>query len=134
MLKVLVDDKHIEMTTIGDIQTICADLSHVLSSLNQELSKSNPKIAHTFRVLFTKGFMDGVCFDDDREHMEHYLAEGDECSEKADEARKEIEKSRELADAVNGVIEFLKQKRAELVRAKEELDKQLGKDSEDEAE
>jgi len=122
------------MTTIGDITTICADLSRILSSMNEELSKGDPKTAHLFRVMFTKGFMDGICFDDDREHMEHYLEEGDERFKRATEASKEIEKSRDLADAVNGVIEFLKEKRAELVRAKEELDKQLGKDSKNEAE
>jgi len=66
---------HVE--SYGGIEQICMDLSILLSSLNEKLTNANVEAGHQFKMLFTKGFMDGVCFDTDREHMEHYLAEAD---------------------------------------------------------
>lgn len=57
-----------------------------------------------FRVMFTKGFMDGICFDDDREQMEHYLAEGDK------NVKKNKEKREELSEALDDFLDFLKEK------------------------
>ena len=128
MLKAEVNDKTTSIEICGNLQDICVDLTRILSAINERLSEKDHELGHTFRVVFTKGFMDGVCFDDDREHMEHYLAEGDQ-----NEARNK-KKGESFAEFLEGFIDFLKERRDELEKANEELKKQLGKESKDETE
>ena len=128
MLKADVTKEYTKLEIVGDLNDICVDLTHVLSAINERLSEKDAKVGHMFRVMFTKGFMDGVCFDDDREHMEHYLAEGDK-----DEERNK-NKGESFAEFLEGFIDFLKDRRDELEKANEELKRQLGKEKEDEAE
>lgn len=104
MFKADVNDKYTKLEIVGDLKDICVDLTRILSAINERLSEKNEKLGHDFRMMFTKGFMDGVCFDDDREHMEHYLAEGDKLAEK-NNAKKE-----ELSEALDDFLDFLKEK------------------------
>lgn len=128
MLKADVTKEYTKLEIVGDLKDICVDLTHVLSAINERLSERDSGVGHAFRVMFTKGFMDGICFDDDREHMEHYLAEGD----KNEERNKE--KSESFDEFVEDFIDFLKKRRDELGKANEELKRQLGKEKKDEAE
>jgi hypothetical protein len=128
MLKANVNDKETSVEICGSLQDICVDLTRILSAINEKLSDKDHELGHMFRVMFTKGFMDGLCFDDDREHMEHYLAEGDR------NVARNKKKSESFAEFVEGFIDFLKERHDELEKANEELKKQLGKENEDEAE
>ena len=128
MLKAEVNDKTTSIEICGNLQDMCVDLTRILSAINERLSEKDHAVGHAFRVMFTKGFMDGICFDDDREHMEHYLAEGDR---NADRNKK---KSESFAEFLEGFIDFLKEQRDELEKANEELEKRLGKENKDEAE
>lgn len=76
MLKANVTKEKIEMEVVGSLAEICADLSKILCAVNEKLTENDVKVGHAFRVMFTKGYMDGICFDDDPEHMKHYLEEG----------------------------------------------------------
>lgn len=126
MLKAEVNNKHISLEIVGDVYRICADISHIISTANDKISKSDPKLGHYFRVLFTKGFMDGVCFEDDREHMNHYLAEGDEMFDKSEEKEDVADNKKEdFADFLDGFIGFLKNKRNELEKDNEILKKRM---------
>jgi len=117
MLKADVNDKYTKLEIVGDMKDICTDLTRILSAINERLSEKSDKIGHDFRMMFTKGFMDGICFDDDREHMEHYLAEGDKLMEK-NKAKKD-----ELSEALDGFLDFLKEKLEGLNKAFEEKEK-----------
>lgn len=127
MLKAEVTEKYTKIEINATLAQLCSDLTHILRGVNKRLSE-NPEAGHQFRVVFTKGFMDGICFDDDREHMEHYLAEGDE-SEK-----RHREKMSGIADLLQDVIDALKQTRDGMQSAKEELDKLAKEQDEDETE
>lgn len=104
MLKADVNKEFTKLEIVGDLKDICTDLTHILSAINERLSEKDAEIGHMFRVMFTKGFMDGICFDDDREHMEHYLAEGDK------NVKKNKEKREELSEALDDFLDFLKEK------------------------
>lgn len=104
MFKADVNDKYTKLEIVGDLKDICADLSRILVAVNERLSEKDEKLGHDFRMMFTKGFMDGICFDDDREHMEHYLAEGDKLMEK-----KKVKKD-ELSEVLDDFLGFLKEK------------------------
>lgn len=122
MFKADVNDKYTKLEIVGDLKSICTDLSRILLAVNVRLSEKNEKLGHDFRMMFTKGFMDGICFDDDREHMEHYLAEGDKLMEK-NKAKKD-----ELSEVLDDFLDFLKEKLEGLNKAFE------GKEKDDEAE
>lgn len=128
MLKIKTDDKHIEIEICGRLPQICSELSQALNGIKDRLTANDPKLGHEFKVLFTKGFMDGVVFQEDREHMEHYLAEGDKSYKIASEARNEA------VDMLNDLIDFLKEKSAEMKKAKSDLDKMIAEENDDEAE
>lgn len=125
MFKADVNDKYTKIEIVGDLKDICTDLSRILLAVNEKLSEKSEKIGHDFRMMFTKGFMDGVCFDDDREHMEHYLAEGDKLAEK-NNAKKE-----ELSEALDDFLDFLKEKLDDLEKFGKEFEE---KRKDDEAE
>lgn len=104
MLKVNIDGKKVYCEMVGDLNTICSDLSNILGAINDRLTQMDPEIGLAFKESFTKGFMDGICFGTDREHMEHYLSE-------ADEARKREERKREglsLGEVLSDFVDFLK--------------------------
>lgn len=117
MLKAEVTEKYTKVEIVGSLPTICADVAHILSAINERLTENSAELGHEFRVMLTKGYMDGVCFDDDREHMEHYLAEGDS----------RVKKQKTLQDAADDFLSFLNDKL-------EELKKFVGEDKKDEAE
>lgn len=127
MLKAEVNEKTTSIEINGTLPQICTDLTRILSAINERLSQNDPEIGHEFRVVFTYGFMNGICFDDDREHMEHYLAEGKKKCEKNDKAKQVVE-------FLEGFIDFLKEKRSELENAKAELDDIKSEVDDDEAE
>ncbi len=77
MLKAEVDKVTTKIEICGDLQSLCNDLANLLRGINGKLNEHSSDMGHQFRVLFTTGFMDGICFDSDREHMEAYLEEGD---------------------------------------------------------
>ncbi len=132
MLKAEVTDKYTKLEIVGDLKHICIDLAHILSAVNERLSERDEKLGHEFRMIFTKAFMDGVCFDDDREHMNHYLAEADK---RETESKSTAEKtSDDFVDFLCGFIDFLKDKRDELEKANELLKKKMAKENDDEAE
>lgn len=128
MLKIKTDDKHIEIEVCGNLPQICSELAQTINGIKDRLAESDPKVGHEFKVIFTKGFMDGVVFQEDREHMEHYLAEGDKKIKFAREARNEA------VDMLNDLIDFLKGKSAEMKKAKNDLDKMIAEENDDEAE
>lgn len=128
MLKIKADDKHIEIEICGNLTQLCAEISQALNGIKERLTENDPKLGHEFKVIFTKGFMDGVVFQEDREHMEHYLAEGDKNYKRASESREEV------VEMLNGLIDFLKQKSAEMKKAKKELDEMIAEENGDEAE
>lgn len=125
MLKAEVTEKTTTLSMVGDVYRICADISHVISAVNKEITESDPKLGHYFRVLFTRGFMDGICFSDDREHMNHYLAEGDKMFDKSEEKEDVADKEEGFAEFLDGFIGFLKNKRDELEKANEILKKRM---------
>ena len=130
MLKAEVNKNHVNIEINANLPTLCADLAKILSSINDRLSENDPSLGHEFRVLFTKGYMDGVCFDDDREHMEHYLAEGDKDYKKVTEKGNRENSPLELLNEVlDDFLKFLESKHEELERQKKGME-----DSDDEAE
>ena len=106
MLKAEVNEK-VSIELSGDLRRVCADISTIICAVNERLTEKDPEMGHAFKVLFTKGFMDGVCFGDDREHMEHYLAEGD----KMWKIRNKDDAFEKLLD---DLLEFLRDKNAQL--------------------
>ena len=114
MLKANVNKERVEVTITGNLPDICSDLSKLICTLNEKLSEDDHERGHMFRVMLTKGFMDGVCFDDDREHMNHYLAEGDKKYGK--NVREEI------AGKLDGLIDFLKEHRDQLDEIRKALE------------
>lgn len=127
MLKADVNKEFTKLEIVGDLKDICTDITRILSAVNERLSEKNEKLGHDFRMIFTKGFMDGICFDDDREHMEHYLAEGDKLVEK------NKAKEKELSEVLDGFIDFLKEKLDGLEKFNKAFEEEEEKDD-DEAE
>lgn len=128
MLKIKTTDKHIEIEICGNLTQLCSELSQTINAIKERLAENSPELGHEFKVIFTKGFMDGVVFQEDREHMEHYLAEGDKLYKRTDKANAEV------MEMLNGLIDFLKGKSAELKKAKNDLDKMIAEENDDEAE
>ena len=114
MLKIEVNKSKCSIEIVADLQTLCADISTVLGAIDDKLTEQNAQIGHQFKILFTKGFMDGICFSTDREHMEHYLAEGDKSLTRKSDADESVD---DLSDFLDGFIRFLKAKRNELEKA-----------------
>ena len=110
------DKTSISIEICGDLRHVCADLSAMIHAIDERLTENDPRLGHEFKVLFTKGFMDGICFGVDREHMEHYLAEGDKSYRKNDSG------SGALLELLNSLCEFMKDKNAELEKIKEDDD------------
>jgi len=100
----------------GDLTDICSDLANIISAINERLTERDSKLGYTFRLMFTKGFMDGICFKDDAEHMKHYL----------EEANKREEKHKEVREMMDDFLDFLKGKLDEL----EKFNKSMGEDEE----
>lgn len=113
MFKADVNDEYTKLEIVGDLKGICTDLANILRAVNERLSEKDAKLGHEFRMIFTKGFMDGVCFNDDREHMEHYLAEGDKLFSK---------KKDDLSEVLDDFIDFLKEKLEGLEKFNREKD------------
>ena len=112
------DKTSISIEICGDLRRVCADVSAMICAIDERLTKNDPRLGHEFKVLFTKGFMDGVCFGVDREHMEHYLAEGD----KNYHIRKNDFDSDPFMKLLNDLCEFLKDKNAKLEKIEEDGD------------
>lgn len=110
------DKVSVSIEICGDLRHVCADVSTMIHAIDERLTENDPRLGHEFKVLFTKGFMDGVCFEVDREHMEHYLAEGDKSYRKNDSG------SSALLELLNSLCEFMKDKNAELEKIKEDDD------------
>lgn len=108
MLKAEITKETTKLEIMGTLPDICTDLTNVLRAINERLSEKDHELGHKFRVVFTKGFMDGICFDDDREHMEHYLAEADEKEKKAKG------KLGEFNEFLDDFLNWLKEKNEEL--------------------
>lgn len=104
MLKAEVTKEYTKLEIKGTLEDICTDLTRIMCAINERLSEKNHELGHKFRVIFTKGFMDGICFEDDREHMEHYLAEADKAEEKSKV------KVKEFAEFLGDFVGWLKEK------------------------
>lgn len=103
MLKAKVTKETTELEIMGTLPNICTDLTNMMRAINKRLSERDHELGHEFRVVFTKAFMDGVMFEDDREHMEHYLAEADEKEKKCKEKLGDFNKF--LDDFINWLKE-----------------------------
>lgn len=110
------DKTAISIEICEDLRHICAEVNAMIHAIDERLTENDPRLGHEFKVLFTKGFMDGVCFEVDREHMEHYLAEGDKSYHISDS------NSNPLLELLNHMCEFMKDKNAELEKVKEDDD------------
>lgn len=132
MLKVEITKGKCDIDLVGNLQTLCADISTLIRVVNDKLTKQDVELGHTFKILFTKGFMDGICFETDREHMEHYLAEGD-AEFSGDEDKKEDNAKLDIDAFLDGFIQFLKDKRDSLERGRDALNKEV-EDKNNEAE
>lgn len=108
MLKIECNNEKCKIEVAGNISTLCADLSVIIKGIDEKLTENDPELGHYFKVMFTKGFMDGLCFTTDREHMEHFLAEGDETLKKQ---KKEEDPFMKLLD---DLINYLQDKNATL--------------------
>ena len=128
MLKAEVTKETTTIEIMGTLPEICTDLTNILRAVNERLSEKDHELGHKFRVVFTKGFMDGICFEDDRQHMEHYLAEADE------KEKKSKEKLGDFAELLDDFIGWLKEKRSDLEKAKAEFDDAKSEVDDDEAE
>lgn len=98
MLKAEITNEETKVEIKGTLPEICSGLARIISAINERLTENDSDLGFKFRVMFTKGFMDGICFDDDPEHMKHYL----EVGTKAKEKNKELEK------LLDGLLDFLK--------------------------
>lgn len=97
MLKANVTKEGTEVVIVGTLAELCADLSRLLSAVNEKLTENDIELGHAFRVAFTKCFMDGVCFNDDPEHMKYYLEVGNS----------KVKKKQELQKSMNDFLDFL---------------------------
>ena len=112
MFKAEVGKERTKIELAGDICHICSDLSNLIHAVNGAIEEQNEEDAKKFRVMFTKGFMDGICFDVDRKTMDEYLKAADEAEERHNSPVAFIEK----------LIDSLKEKRDEIARMKDDLD------------
>lgn len=112
MLKAEINDKVTKIEITGSLANICSDISRIISAINERITEHSPERGHEFKLLFTKGFMDGICFKDDREHMEHYLAEADDAHRKSEEAKENVPDG--FPEFLDGFIKFLQGKLGEL--------------------
>lgn len=119
MLNIKVNEGHVEMTIQGTMPTICADFAIAMKAVYDRLNE-NPETGHTFKVNMVKGMMDGIFFGEDREHMNHYLAEGDK------KYAKVAGRHAEFTTPLDDLIDFLKDKRGIL----EEIDSESEDDDE----
>lgn len=103
------DKASVNIEIYGDLRHICADVSAMVHAIDERLTENDPRLGHEFKVLFTKRFMDGICFEVDREHMEHYLAEGDK-----NYHRKNDSDSISILELLKNLNKFMKDKNAEL--------------------
>lgn len=103
MLKAETKKGHTTILADGNIVEICTDLACILRAINESLTNKSPEAGHAFKVAFTGAFMKGTCFDDDREHMNHYLAE----AEKAREDKPTGETLDDLCDRLKDFNDFL---------------------------
>lgn len=105
MLNIEVTKEHTKIEIAGNLPNICSDLTNVMHGIVEKLEEIDVKLAKDFKVMFTKGFMEGVVFGEDREHMEHYLAIGDGAEEKKKTLQENVD---DFLSFLNGKLEELK--------------------------
>lgn len=69
----------------GDLTEICVDTSQIVRAIAEGLNTKNPIGALTFKMMFIKGMMDGMVFDESRETIEEWLRIIDEAPTDIDE-------------------------------------------------
>lgn len=70
MLKI--DTEKNTMTFAGTITDACADVSAIINSLQENFEEADGKdgvAAETYRLMLTKGFLTGVCFNTTAKEM-----------------------------------------------------------------
>lgn len=127
MLKAEVTKEYTKLEITGTLTDICTDLTNIMRAINERLSDKDHELGHQFRMIFTKGFMDGICFEDDREHMEHYLAEADE------KEKKSKEKLDGFTEFLGDFLSYLKEKNEALEKFNKAF-KDAEREKDDEAE
>ena len=117
IFKCEVTNEHIKVESVGTLSDTCQALCKVIGALNEKIMDSAPEAAHEFKVLLTKAYMDGVCYEEDREHMNHYMAEGDKKYENATrkykDAKQKEQKFEDLFDSIVGLLKGLRDKNVE---------------------
>lgn len=108
MLKIDCNEGKVRLEMKGNLQSVCAELSTIIHAIEESLREENDFLADTFRELFTKGYMDGICFGTDRKTMEEYLAKADENFECEEDVRTDIKK--ELKELVGMIADLLNEK------------------------
>jgi len=112
------DGQSVSIEIMGDLRRVCADVCAMIHSIDDRLTQNDHKLGHEFKVLLTKGFMDGICFGVDREHMNHYMAEGD--------TKYRIDKKdfdcNPLMKLLDELCDFLKEKNVDLEKINRELE------------
>lgn len=117
MFKAKVDSNHVEIEIAENLEGICASIAKIISTVNERLSENDPKLGYMFRCVLTKGFMEGHCFNDDREHMEHYLADADRREETYNKSHGKI------MEALDDLINAMRDARDSVQEAKDAMDK-----------
>ena len=110
MFKAKVTKENTEIEFNGTMPDICSALGNILHAVNENFSQKDPKLGHEFRVIFTKGFMDGFMFEDDREHMNHYLAEGDKREKEKPRVKVVKVDASNLSEMLNDFVGWMKER------------------------
>lgn len=116
MLKAEVTKESTSVEIIGSLPDICSDLTHIIRGIIEKLEESDAEVALQFKVMFASGFVSGVVFGEDKEHMNHYIELG---KGSAEVANKHVETAKQIAKQ----IEQLKQIRDILKSMQEESEK-----------
>ena len=123
MLKCEINGTKCSIIMRGSLTDFCSELSIIMSHIVKELDKHN--LGKDFKLVFTKGFMDGVAFGEDRKTMEGYLKTADERFKHADEKfKRDIDFLKDLRDLLSDMTD---DEIKELERRLPELEERLRK-------
>lgn len=123
MLKCEINDRKCSIIMKGSLTDLCSELSIMMCHIVEELDKNN--LGKDFKLVFTKGFMDGIAFDEDRKTMEGYLKTADE---KFKHATKAMDFPKDLLKDLRDLLSDMTDKEIEeLERRLPELEERLRK-------
>lgn len=122
MLKVEINDKGgIEMTAVGDVGTLIADVSIIIGGIYEKMKASDERCANAFKNVLKDAINDDVVFATNKEEFER-------ASKKSIEQDKK--KVDELMQSLFNDI-FKKNNNTESEDAEDELDADMAEDDED---